>query len=452
MSQNGDAVFDNSQEEPIIDEIVRSGDDRTPVQSDERTVSDETEDFIFTSKHRRKRRSSHHRSASEDETDTAKTADDTPLLMSTRERSDHRHHHHHHHHHHHRRSGKKKMKTWKKVLLIIGCVFLSLVILAVTTVAILLNKGNGELYDDEVNIVQPENITAEIQEQGKYIVYKGENYVRNENVTSILFMGVDNEIADDRVAGTAGQADAIAVIALDFKKGKGTLIAVPRDTITDIAIYSVGGAYTGMKKQQLCLAYAYGDGKEKSCQNVLASVKNIFYNIPINSYFAIDLDGVTALNDAVGGVDVVSPENIGSFKEGKSYHLEGDLVQSFVRTRRMDIPEASTLRLQRQEVYAKEYLKKIISATKKDITTPITLFNTSAPYSCTNLNPSKISVLAKELVTGKGMDFDFTRATGTLSLDQDNHASITLDEQKFFELFLSVYYEKMPAQGATTAQ
>ena len=441
MSQSDGAVFNNN---PIINEDVRADGRNIPVARDEKTVYDDASDYVFLKKRKKKHHSSSHLSArTESDSASAESSEDIFVTPGTGGR---------HHRYHHHRPKKRRMKRWKKVLLIIGCVLLGLVILTVSTVAILLNKGTSELYDNEVHIVQPENVPAEVQEQGKYIVYKGENYARNENVTSMLFMGVDRELTDDMVAGTAGQADAIAVIAMDFTKGKATLIEVPRDTLAEVAVYSVGGAYTGMKKTQLCLAYAYGDGKEKSCQNVLASVRNIFYNVPINTYFAIDLDGVETLNDAVGGVDVVSPETIAEFVEGESYHLEGEAAHRFVQVRDMHSTQASTLRLQRQEVYAKAYLKQVIAATKKDITTPITLFNASAPYSCTNLNPSKISVMAKELVTGKGLDFEFKRATGSISLDDTNHVVLTLDEDKFFELFLSVYYEKVPKQGETTAK
>ena len=96
-----------------------------------------------------------------------------------------------------------------------------------------------------------------------------------------------------------------------------------------------------MEKQQICLAYAYGDGKEKSCENVLASVRRLFYNVPINTYFALDLDGISELNDAVDGVDVTSPETIATFEEGKDYHLVGMEAESFVRTRRMDRLDAN---------------------------------------------------------------------------------------------------------------
>ena len=442
MSQSGGAVFENN---PIIKEDVRAGDRRIPVARDEKTVLDDVSDYVFLKKRKKKRHSSSHLNAQTVEDSASEENTEDVFVTST---TSGRHHHHHHHHH----PKKKRMKRWKKVLLIIGSVLLGLVILTVTTVAILLNKGASELYDNEVQIVQPENIPAEVQEKGKYIVYKGENYVRNENVTSMLFMGVDKHLSDDKVTGIAGQADAIAVIAMDFTKGKATVIEVPRDTMTDVAVYSVGGAYTGMQKTQLCLAYAYGDGREKSCQNVLASVRNIFYNIPINSYYAIDLDGVETLNDAIGGVDVVSPETIDRFVEGESYHLEGVDSAMFVRVRNKSTVESSSLRLQRQEIYAKAYLKQAVAATKKDITTPITLFNDSAPYSCTNLNPSKISVMAKELVTGKGLDFEFKKAEGTVALDDTYHVRLTLDEDKFFELFLSVYYEKVPKQGETTAK
>ena len=128
-----------------------------------------------------------------------------------------------------------------------------------------------------------------------------------------------------------GQADAIVMMAMDFDKNKTSMIAIPRDTITDVAVYSVGGSYAGMRKQQLCLAYAYGDGKESSCENMVASVRRIFYNIPISTYFALDLDGISELNDAVGGVDVISPETIEQFVEGEEYHLVGDEAETFVR-------------------------------------------------------------------------------------------------------------------------
>ena len=48
---------------------------------------------------------------------------------------------------------------------------------------------------------------------------------------------------------------------------------------------------------QLCLSYAYGDGKAKSAENTANSISRILYVVPITKYFALDLNGIAHLND-----------------------------------------------------------------------------------------------------------------------------------------------------------
>ena len=129
------------------------------------------------------------------------------------------------------------MKRWKKVLLIVGCVLLSLVLITVGTLAILMMKGNGELYTDDIKIVAPEEVPAQVQDDGMYITYKGQLYKYNENITSMLFMGVDKRDIDlTDVNGLGGQADVIVMLAVDFKRGTTKLSAGPRDVVTDVAV------------------------------------------------------------------------------------------------------------------------------------------------------------------------------------------------------------------------
>lgn len=403
-------------------ECIRFSGEKTPVVKDKRSIGDDMSDYIFVQPRHHSHSSSGHSS----------------------------HHHHssrrHSHHRRHRSRGgrKKKIFNWKKALIITVSSLLALILIVVGSVFLLINKGKGELYEDEIHIMQPDNIETQIQDDGQYIVYNGETYKYNSNITSMLFMGVDKrEMEEVDVSGTGGQADVIVLMAIDTQKDKMTMVSIPRDTVTDVAVYSIGGMYIGMEKEQLCLAYAYGDGKEKSCQNVLSSVQRMFYNVPIKSYFALDLDGVVAMNDAVGGVDVVSPETIENFAEGESYHLEGNDAERFVRARRHDIVDANLLRMERQKTYATSYINKIIEETKQDITTPVDIFNASSPYSCTNLNPSKISYLASELVMGNGMSIEMKTVEGSLTQDEEGYALYNIDEKAFYELFLSVFYEKM---------
>lgn len=401
--ENVNAISDDSVEaKPNAvnsDECIRLEGERSPVKNDEKTIDDDFNDYIFTKPHKSKKRKvkSHSQSTT-----------------------------------------RKKKKRLKKVLLSIGCVFLGLVLLVVGTYTYLFIKGSSELFEGNYSITAPQGV--ETQNQGEFVVYNGKTYEYNKNITSILFMGVDKrELEETEVNGTGGQADVIVLFAVDTKTGKISMINISRDTMTDVTVYSANGGYVGSQEQQLCLAYAYGDGKKTSCENTVNSVKALFYNIPIKSYLALDLDGIAAVNDSIGGVDVTSPETIGDFVNGQNYHLEGSLAESFVRSRNHESADANTLRMQRQQVYATQFMNKVISATKEKITTPVDLFNSSSPYTCTNLNPSKILYLAQSVVMSNGMSVEMNTVPGEAKMGE-TYAEYYVNESEFYELFLNVFY------------
>lgn len=346
------------------------------------------------------------------------------------------------HHHHH--SKHRKMKTWKKVLLSIGCTLLGLIILAVGTVAYLIYQGGNELFNSDIHITAPQGI--ETEENGKYVIYNGETYEFNEKVTSVLCMGVDKRDFDEdnnsKVKASGGQADVLMLVSIDTSNGKITLFNISRDTMVDVTMYSAGGAYAGTEKQQICLSYAYGDGKASSCENTVNSVQRLFYNIPINTYFSLDLDGIAALNDSVGGVDVVSPETIGNFVEGQTYHLVGEEAESFVRTRDTSKVDSNNMRMQRQKVYIQSFMNTVLQQTKKDLTIPLDLFNASATYSCTNLTPSKVTYLAQQAVLGGMSGIDMVSVPGQVTMGS-KYAEFNVSEAEFYKLFLSIYYTKI---------
>lgn len=401
--ENVNAISDDSVEAKSNtanrDECIRFEGKRRPIKSDEKTIDDDLNDYVFTKPHKTKK----HKSKSHSQS--------TP---------------------------RKKKKRLKKVLLSIGCVLLGLILLVVGTYTYLFIKGSSELFEKDYSITAPQGV--ETQNQGEFVVYNGKTYEYNKNITSILFMGVDKrELEETEVNGTGGQADVIVLFAVDTKTGKISMINISRDTMTDVTVYSANGGYVGSQEQQLCLAYAYGDGKKTSCENTVNSVKGLFYNIPIKSYLALDLDGIAAVNDSIGGVDVTSPETVGNFVSGQNYHLEGSLAESFVRSRNHESADANTLRMQRQQVYATQFMNKVISATKEKITTPVDLFNSSSPYTCTNLNPSKILYLAQSVVMSNGMSVEMNTVPGEAKMGEI-YAEYYVNESEFYELFLNVFY------------
>ena len=336
------------------------------------------------------------------------------------------------------------MKTWKKVLISLACVFTALALIFAGITAFLIIRGQDELFTDDVNITAPDSVDALVQDGGQYIVYNGVTYKYNDKVTSLLFMGVDKrDLNDANDQGTGGQADVLVLMAMDFKNRKLTLLNVPRDTMTDVAIYSAGGYYTGTQKQQICLSYAYGDGKETSCTNTVASVKRLFYNIPVNTYYSLDLDGIAAVNDAVNGVDVISPEMIDKFKEGEKYHLMGDDSERFVRARVHNTADANNLRMKRQQVYAQSFMSKVMTEVRRNPSAAVTLFNESSPFSCTNLNPAKITYIAQDIALHGALNTGIITIPGKTSLNDNQMAEFTVTEKEFYEQFLNVFYEKV---------
>ena len=346
------------------------------------------------------------------------------------ERSHHRHHHHHRH---------RKMKTWKKILIAIVSTILVMIIGSIGTFLLMFNIGRNSLLGNDINISAP--VDAEITDNGMYVLYDGVQYKYNENVTSVLCMGVDRNSIDDvdEQEGTGGDADTIFVLTLDLETGKTSIINISRDTMAEIGIYSDEGAYVGTRESQICLAYAYGDGKETSCENQLTAVRQLLFNVPINSYLALDMDGISAINDSVGGVTVTSPETIGDFNAGETYTLYGDDAKSFVRSRSHATVEGNSLRMQRQKTYLESFASTVFTHTKSDITTPVTIFNEASPYLCTNINAPKVAYLSVNAMRGNFQEFDIKTIEGDLKKGE-TYAEFYPDEDKLFRLILDIYY------------
>lgn len=369
------------------------------------------------------------------------------------------HHHHHHsssgehhhshssgHHHHsssHRHSSKKrrkkKMNKSLKVFLIILLIITLLISSLGGTYAYLKNQGKT----DFTSAVISDNNHEEI------ITYKGHKYAFNENVVSIAFMGVDQrDLQSKKDADFVGCADADVVVTVDTSDGTVKIINIPRDTMVDIDVYNDTGVFLSTDNVQLCLAYAYGDGKTKSCENVTKAISRILYNVPINKYFALDLEGVAPINDAIGGVTLEAQYSVPDkgIEKGKKVTLKGDMAEAYVRTRDMDYLEASLNRSARIEQYVKAFAQQLIPAVKKDFGVVTKLYNTASKYSQTNITLNNATYLAST-VLDKGID-SFETYTITGSMTETKHtkypdaviAEFTPDEDSVMEAVLNTYY------------
>ena len=362
----------------------------------------------------------------------------------------HSHHHHssgehrhssssHHHSHHHKK--KKKLSVPAKIGISALSIILAVVIAFAGIFAYLETSGKSELKDTGVQ--------TEYQET---IEYKGNKYVYNSDVVAIAFLGVDKRDLglENGAVGTGGQADADILLTVNTKTGKAKAIAIPRDTMVDVDLYSESGIFLRSEKMQLCLSFAYGDGKNKSAQNVTTSISRILYDVPITKYFALDLNGIAPINDSIGGVTVDSLYDFKDLgiKQGDKIKLKGDMTEKYVRQRDMDTINASLNRTARQVQYIKAFASQVIPAVTQDFSVVNRLYNTASKYSTTNLSLSNVTYLAS-LMLSKGItNFDTTTIEGTMkeSTKKDYadyvYAEFYPDEDKLMELVLDTFYTK----------
>lgn len=78
---------------------------------------------------------------------------------------------------------------------------------------------------------------------------------------------------------------------LDSETGELSLVNISRDSMVDVNRYNVEGQFLGTEEMQICLAYAYGDGREGSCLNTVESVSRLMYSMPVHAYARLIITG-----------------------------------------------------------------------------------------------------------------------------------------------------------------
>lgn len=339
-----------------------------------------------------------------------------------------------------RRHTKRKARL-RTALIVLGAIVL---IGGGTALGVMaaINAGGNAVHEaaraDDIKTAD-DAVTAD---EGKTVKYDGHTYALNDNMVSIAVIGYDR--TTPAVDGApAGQADMASVLALDTKTGKATVIVVPRDSMVDVD-KSVGGAFAGIDKMQICLAYGYGDGREGSCENTTSALSRVLYNMPLSYYFALDLSGVGPLSDAAGGVALTPLQSIPdtSIVKGQNTVLFGDNALSYVRWRDTSELNSSLDRQARQVQYIKALASQSLKVSPGDLGTLINLFNTANQYSITNLGFNEFSYLATSLISNGITDLNVVTLPGQIKQGK-KYAEFYLDKDGVYKTVLDVYYHQV---------
>lgn len=283
-----------------------------------------------------------------------------------------------------------------------------------------------------------------------WVRYDGKIYEYNEDILTFLVMGIDKEgkVKESKDSVSGGQADALFLVVANPDKKSIEVIAVNRDTMTEIQMY---GYNENNQKvvAQIAAQHGFGDGLEKSCELTRDAVSKLFYDLPIHGYVSINMGAISRLNDAIGGVNVTVMEDMTkvkkSWNEGTDITLEGKDAYTYIRWRNMNEFESSRNRLARQKQYVGAFVNKAKEATKQDITLPITLYSELSKYMVTDIKVEEVAYLVSQL-----LDYEF-KADAIYTLEGttqmgEKHEEFYPDKDALKQLMIDVFYREVETE------
>lgn len=351
---------------------------------------------------------------------------------------------------------KKKHKKNKgiKILGIIMSVIAAILIVCVSTVMIFNQVGKSAMHNYEEMTIEPSpeiNDIEQVEDSGKTITYKGQTYTFNEEVATVVLMGIDIKDFEypDREVGEGGQADAIYIAVIDTSKDKVTILGVSRDTMVDVNVYNTQGGFVNTDNMQICLSYAYGDGKHTSCENTIVSLERLFYGMQFDTYFSIDTRALETLTDTVGGVEVTSVVDFYSkyygrtIYKGETVTLHGSDSTVYVRSRNIGELDSNNDRMARQKQFMTSFLRQMWPSVKSDPSVISDLYSGITAYSTTNLTTSKMTYLATTAISGLDSykEVEFVNLAGTIK--KGEYAEMHVDQDALMQTMLDTFYVKV---------
>lgn len=278
------------------------------------------------------------------------------------------------------------------------------------------------------------------------IEYDGVSYRQRKNLTTVLLMGIDR--ASDAPSSSyrnGGQADFLRLLVIDSGQKRISQIQIDRDTMTPITILGVLGNQSGVRTSQICLSHGFGDGKENSCELTADAVSNLLFGAAIDFYVAMNLDGISVLNDQVGGVTVTLEDDFSALDaamtRGTTLTLMGNQAEYFVRSRVNIGVGTNEVRMKRQQQYIAQLTALLDGRMREEKAFVGELYDELEPYLTTNIARGR-------LINEAWISRDYERAPliepeGTHEIGADGFMQFYVDETALQQTVLELFYEKV---------
>ena len=315
--------------------------------------------------------------------------------------------------------------------------------LAVLVLAALLLFAGGSWLEKRSR--NPETRTELPQAEQETVELNGHAYKKRDGLTTILVMGVDHESQESYAYRQAGQADFLRLIVLDSNNKTVQQLQIDRDTLTPVTVLGLFWDRYEPVTEQICLGYAFGDGRKTSCEVTVEAVGNLLGGQTIDQYLAMGLDGISTLNDLAGGVTVTLEDDFSAIApaktKGTTLTLQGEQAETYVRSRRSVGVGTNEARMARQESYIRQLSVQLDEKLQKDQNFAVDAYDALQPYLTTSMAKGQ---LVNEAWAAKDYTrLDTIKPDGTYQGGEDGFMEFYPDADALQQAVLQLFYEKV---------
>ena len=337
---------------------------------------------------------------------------------------------------------KQKEKNYK-ILPVFILILLAVAVLLV--VLVILSRGNKEnpvTSTEYVKTTEDASSGTDKWQEG-VISYNGKNYRYNTSIKNYLFLGVDQDgpvvKAKDGISG--GQSDAMFLLVADDRNKTLSVIAINRNTMTNVKVYDEDGDYVNTARLQICLQHGYGDGMRVSCLRSVDAVSELFYNLPISGYLSMNMDALPIINDAIGGVTVEVLDDLSntaknvSLKKGETVTLTGDEAYVYLRSRDTSVFDSAGERLNRQMQYMTALFAKMKTVTESNPSIFKTINSSIKDYTVSSMDFVKLAEMSADYTFDESHMYTIPGET----VQGEVFEEYNVDDPALYEMILEIF-------------
>lgn len=276
----------------------------------------------------------------------------------------------------------------------------------------------------------------------KTIVRDGIEYFPRQDITVMMVLGIDKTgpVEASGSYNNSGLADVISLLIFDETNQNCRILQLNRDTMLNVRVLGLGGRYAGTRYGQLALSHMYGSGLEDSCENTRETVSQFLYGLHIDYYLSMNMDAISVMTDAVGGVQVEVKDDFSAVDPTIQMGLQllnGQQAINFVRTRKDVADQMNVTRMQRHREFMNGLLEGLRAKLDTEDGFALKTYDSVSPYVVTDCSGSVISAIADRY--GDYPLVEIVSPEGENKMG-DQYMEYYVDEEKLDELILRLFY------------